>query len=87
LKPGCTKLVPVTESVTPPQVNHCRVMTPNAAVLVANSCDIVREELEQELNNLQKSGCIEESNSPYASALVLVCKKRGAYVYLLITEH
>ena len=37
----------------------------------------LRNELEKELDNLQKSGCIEESNSPYTSALVLVRKKGG----------
>ena len=37
----------------------------------------LRDELEKELDNLQKSGCIEESNSPYTSALVLVRKKEG----------
>ena len=37
----------------------------------------LRDELEKELDNLQKSGCIEESNSPYTSALVLVRKKGG----------
>ena len=38
---------------------------------------MLREELEKEFDNLKRSGCIEESNSPYASALVLVCKKGG----------
>ena len=37
----------------------------------------LREELEKELEDLQRSGCIEESNSPYTSALVLVRKKGG----------
>ena len=37
----------------------------------------LRDELEKELDNLQKSGYIEESNSPYTSALVLVRKKGG----------
>ena len=37
----------------------------------------LREELEKELEELQRSGCIEESNSPYTSALVLVRKKGG----------
>ena len=37
----------------------------------------LRDDLEKELEDLQKSGCIEESNSLYASALVLVRKKEG----------
>ena len=37
----------------------------------------LRKELEEELENLQKSGCIEPSRSPYSSALVLVQKKGG----------
>ena len=37
----------------------------------------LRTELEKELENLQRTGCIEKSNSPYASALVLVRKKSG----------
>ena len=37
----------------------------------------LREELEKELEDLRRSGCIEESNSPYTSALVLVRKKGG----------
>ena len=37
----------------------------------------LRTELEKELENLQRIGCIEKSNSAYASALVLVRKKGG----------
>ena len=37
----------------------------------------LREELEKELEDLRRSGCIEESNSLYTSALVLVRKKGG----------
>ena len=37
----------------------------------------LRKELEEELENLQESGCIEPSRSPYSSALVLVRKKGG----------
>ena len=37
----------------------------------------LRDELEKELENLQRTGCIEKSNSAYASALVLVRKKGG----------
>ena len=37
----------------------------------------LRAELEKELENLQRIGCIEKSNSAYASALVLVRKKGG----------
>ena len=37
----------------------------------------LRKELEEELDNLQESGCIEPSKSPYSSALVLVRKKGG----------
>ena len=37
----------------------------------------LRRELEKELENLEKTGCIEKSNSAYASAFVLVRKKGG----------
>ena len=37
----------------------------------------LREELEIELNRLISTGCIEPSNSPYSSGLVLVRKKDG----------
>lgn len=37
----------------------------------------LRDELEKELENLQRTGCIEKSNSAYALALVLVRKKGG----------
>jgi len=37
----------------------------------------LRKELEEELDNLQESGCIEPSKSPYSFALVLVRKKGG----------
>ena len=37
----------------------------------------VMRELEDELIRLESTGCIESSNSPYASGLVLVRKKDG----------
>ena len=37
----------------------------------------LRQELEEEMKKLTELGCIEPSNSPYASALVLVRKKSG----------
>ena len=37
----------------------------------------LREELEKELENLQRIGCIEKSHSAYASGLVLVRKRGG----------
>ena len=50
---------------------------PHRYRLVQGKFLVLRKELEKELENLQRSGCIEESNSPYASALVLVRKKGG----------
>ena len=38
----------------------------------------LRKELEDELNKLLATGCIEQSTSPYASGLVLVRKKDGS---------
>lgn len=38
----------------------------------------LRKELEDELNKLLDTGCIEQSTSPYASGLVLVWKKDGS---------
>ena len=38
---------------------------------------VLQAELELELNRLLSSGCIKPSSSPYASGLVLVCKKDG----------
>ena len=38
----------------------------------------LRKELEEELTKLRTAGCIEPSTSPYASGLVLVCKKAGS---------
>ena len=40
---------------------------------------ILWQELEKELTSLLNTGCIEPSNSPYSSALVLVRKKNGAF--------
>ena len=39
----------------------------------------LRQELEEEMRKLIGLGCIEPSNSPYASALVLVRKKSGGF--------
>ena len=52
----------------------------------------LRKELEKELDNLLKAGCIEASNSPYSSALVLVRKKEGGlrvcvdYIYRALNK-
>jgi len=43
----------------------------------------LREELEKELENLQRTGCIEKSNSAYASGLVLV-RKRGGGLHVCV---
>ena len=43
------------------------------------------KELEKDLEDLQRPGFIEESNSPYTSALVLVHKKGGGlYEYMAL---
>ena len=41
---------------------------------------VLKEELEKELDNLQRTGCIEESNSP---ALVLV-RKKGSGLFVCV---
>jgi len=51
--------------------------TPPVSTCPRRMPSILREELEKELGNLQRFGFIEESNSPFASALVLVHKKGG----------
>ena len=49
---------------------------------------VLHAELEEELERLLKTGCMEPSTSPYSSRLVLVRKKDGSlYVCVWTTVH
>ena len=63
-------------------VKHNTVTVDNQPVRVS-PCSLpyaLRTELEGELIKLLNAGCIEASNSPYASGLILVGKKDGGLI-------